>query len=80
MLKVHQRVLVQEFDEGLTSVPSGSDQANSRRGVVCRILLAEGRIGIRRDGIKSSLLADTSSGEAVLSAGEASDRAHGREN
>lgn len=83
MLKIHVRVVVQELNQSLASVASGSNQANSRRGFVCRILLAEGRvrIGIRRDGIKSSLAhGHTSSGEAVLSAGEASDRAQGRDN
>lgn len=82
MAKVHIRVLVQELNESLASVASGAYQANPRRRVVCRILLAEGRVGIgiiRRDGIQSSLRADSSFGEAVLSAGEASDRARGRE-
>lgn len=57
MSEVHIRVVVEELDQSLTSVSSGSNQTNAGGDIVRGILLAKRRVGVCGGSIASLLLA-----------------------
>lgn len=64
MAQIHQRVVVEQVNQGLAGIASSSYETDARLGFVGGILLAEGRIGVRR-GIAVSLLHADSDGALV---------------
>ena len=76
MAQIHQRVVVEQVNQGLAGIASSSYEADARLCFVGGILLAEGRIGVGGRGIAVSLLLHTANSDGAL--GEAAASTRGR--